>query len=109
MFTAMTTYITTKTNELVDWVNSIPKAVGDYIGGVVKDIEKWVYSIVPGIVEAMLDFLKPIVKPIQYAVGWLGQIAGIITGSHPEEPAMTEHKETIAEKQKAIDEIVKKI
>lgn len=97
--------ITTKINDMVKWVNSIPEAVSSYVGGIVLEIQKWTTQTITSMVGAMFEWAKPIIKPIQDAVGWLGQIAGIFNNTYPKDPEVI----TIQEKQKKAKELLQKL
>jgi len=60
-------------------------------------------------VGAMFEWAKPIVDPIVNAAGWLGDIAGIITGQKPEEPEIKNTRESIKQQREEILELIKKL
>jgi phage-related protein len=97
--------ITTRINDLVKWVESIPKAFSDYIGGIVLEIQKWTTQTITTMVSAMFEWAKPIIQPIQDAVGWLGQIAGLFNNTYPKDPEII----SIQEKQKKAKELLIKL
>lgn len=86
--------------------DGIIKAIGDAIDTAVSNMETWVTDTVPGIVSSMFEWAKPIVKPIQDAVGFLGSIAEVFTGKRPKEPEIIEAELSIEEHKKAIKEII---
>jgi hypothetical protein len=53
----------------------------------------------------MFEWAKPIIQPIQDAVGWLGQIAGVFNNTYPKDPEII----TIQEKQKKAKELLEQL
>jgi len=84
---------------------TIPDIIGDAVNGV----KEWVEDFVPEVVGAMFEWAKPIVDPIVNAAGWIGDIAGIITGQKPEEPEIKHARETIKEQREKILELIKEL
>jgi phage-related protein len=85
---AVSDLITTKITDFVTWVNSIPIAVSAYVGGIVLEIQKWTTQTITTMVGAMFEWAKPIIKPIQDAVAFLGNISNLVMGTYPKDETL---------------------
>jgi hypothetical protein len=86
------------------WDNTFAEIPG-LIDGAVSGIKDYIADFVPELVSGMFEWAKPIIKPIQDAVGWLGQIAGVFNNTYPKDPELI----TIQEKQKTANQQLKEL
>jgi len=103
--TGLSAYVNTQFNALKTTVEGIPGAVQGLIDTAVSGMKDWVLGVIPDLVSAMFEWAKPIIKPIQDAVGWLGQIAGVFNNTYPKDPEII----SIQEKQKKAQELLQKL
>ena len=99
-------WFTSSFQDFLDFIGEIPLGIADYIGTVVLDIQDWTKGIVPGIVSGMFEWAKPVIQPVIDAAGWIGEIAGILTGTRPKEQEIKDTEETIQEHYDAVKEIL---
>lgn len=88
--------------------DGITKQIGDAIDTAVKNIEKWVNETIPGIVEGMFEWAKPVIQPIMDAVGFLGTIVDTLTGTAPAEPEIEEAKDRQKEIYEKLEETIRR-
>lgn len=69
--------------DVSDFISGIPGEIQGFINTAVKSMQTWTVQTINDMVGAMFDWAKPIVKPIQDAVGFLGSLVGVVTGSYP--------------------------
>jgi len=90
-------WIVEATTGFNEWINGFAGLIGDWwtdrvieIGIWLADrnneIKLWVEVGLPGWIDDMFDWAKPVIQPIMDAVGFLGQIVGIVTGTATEDP-----------------------
>lgn len=95
--------------DFVDWLGEIVGDVADYIGTAIGDAVDFVLTEIPGIVEGMFEWAQGLVQPVIDAVGFLGELLGIVTRETPEPPEIRENIERRDEIQKRINDKVKEL
>jgi len=102
---AALSFLTNNILEFFGFINELTVGFTDFLLTTIKEINEVFADTIPGIVESMFDWAKPIIGPIMDAVGFLGQIAGIFTGSHPKEQIFKDTENEQKRIQKKIDDI----
>lgn len=110
-------WITEATTAANDWITGFPDLIGNWWNDRVIEIgiwladrdnefNLWVKNILPGIVGNMFEWAKPVIQPIMDAVGFLGQIVGIVTGTAPESESVKSVKENYKTQTDRVNEIL---
>jgi hypothetical protein len=71
------------------WDNTFAEIPG-LIDGAVSGIKDYIADFVPELVSGMFEWAKPIIKPIQDAVAFLGNISNLVMGTYPKDETITE-------------------
>jgi len=100
---------TNKMQGFSDWLGDLGMGFSAYINTQILNMQDWVKDLIPNVVDGMFDWAKGIVQPIIDAAGFLGQLAGIFTGSRPEEPEIKTTKEKVRLEKIAIEALVEEI
>lgn len=99
-------WITSSFTDFISWLNQLPGDISDYIGTQISDLTDYINDTIPGMVENMFEWAKPIINPIIDAAGFLETISGFLTGSAPEDPRLTEHRKQVQQKRDEIKQII---
>jgi len=110
-------WIVEATTGFNEWINGFAGLIGDWwtdrvveIGIWLTDrnneIKLWVEVGLPGWIDDMFDWAKPVIQPIMDAVGFLGQIVGIVTGTAPESESIKAVKENYKEQTDRINDVL---
>jgi phage-related protein len=104
--TGLTAYVNTQFTALKNTIEGIPGAIQGLIDTAVSGVKDWTETFVPDLVSAMFEWAKPIIKPIQDAVGFLESIAGVFTRTQPEDPVINKTRTDIKTHQDAVRELI---
>jgi phage-related protein len=104
--TGLTAFVNTQFTALKNTIEGIPGAIQGLIDTAVSGVKDWTETFVPDLVSAMFEWAKPIIKPIQDAVGFLESIAGVFTRTQPEDPVINKTRTDIKTHQDAVRELI---
>ena len=94
------------TGTIGDWWNDRVIDIGVWLADRTNEFNLWVETGLPGIVGNMFEWAKPAIQPIMDAVGFLGQIVGIVTGTATEDPKIAKHKTDVQTERDRINDIL---
>jgi len=101
-----TSFVTEKFLSFTKWLEELAGTIADYIGEQIKNVQEWVNDVVPGMVEGMFEWAKPVIDPIINVANWLGQLMGIVQGTYPKEDEIIEAEEKHKETQEKVENIL---
>ena len=88
------------------WMLAFTMDIAEYTDSKIVDIKEWFDIEIPELLGPMFEWAKPIVQPIIDAVGFLGEIVGIVTGTAPESTSVKAVKKNYKEQTDRVKEIL---
>ena len=94
------------TGTIGDWWTDRVIDIGIWLDDRNAEIQKWVNEGLPGWIEIMFEWAKPVISPILGIATILSKLLGILERTEPEDPVIIEYKEYFKEQTDRVKEVL---